>query len=236
VFPCIFLAESPAEIEIFKDTAIISEKDKDTSAIKITKPSKQKEDAVFSDSKLKYKQNIKTRPGLLERFLEWLAEMLFGKAGYRNVDLTRKIIIWTIIIASFVIIIWLLSRSQLVSLIKPKHKATAFNFSDVTEDLNAINFEARISEAVKNDDFRLAIRWHYLKMLFVLDQKKLIAFAPYKTNIDYKYELKDKQALNFFLSLSRIYEYVWYGEFKVTSANYASNAQDFNDFEKQVNV
>jgi hypothetical protein len=150
--------------------------------------------------------------------------------------MARTTIIWTIVLAAIAILIWLLSTSQLVSLIKPKPKSTSFNFNDVTEDLNAINFDLKISEALQQFDYRLAIRWRYLKMLFILDKKQMIAFAPFKTNIDYGNELKGKNYHPGFMKLSRIYEYVWYGQFTLNDNDYGNNAQEFETIERQINV
>ncbi|MDX2173993.1 MAG: hypothetical protein SFY56_12795 [Bacteroidota bacterium] len=165
-----------------------------------------------------------------------MSDWLFGKAGYDNVERTRKIVIWTVILVSFGIIIWLLSKTQLVSLIKPKPKATSFNFTDLTEDLNTINFEKKINEALKLNDYRLAVRWHYLKILFLMDKKLLITFAPFKTNVDYGYELKNETVKANFKKLSRIYEYVWYGQFVIDHKNYLDNADEFKKFEEDLNV
>ncbi len=132
--------------------------------------------------------------------------------------------------------IWLLSKTELVSLIKPKSKSTSFNFSDLIEDLDTINFDVKIAEAFKSSDFRTAIRWHYLKTLFLLDKKQLITFAPFKTNIDYGHELKGKDLYQAFIKLSRIYEYVWYGQFILNGSTYQNNAAKFNAVEKQINV
>ena len=173
---------------------------------------------------------------MFERFLEWLAEKLFGNAGFDNVLTARQIIIWSIVIAAMGLLIWLLSRSDLVSLIKPKPKATAFNFMDVIEDLDKINFEDKIKVALAEEDFRLATRWHYLKILFLMDKAKLIEFASYKTNIDYRYELKSKKHQHAFIRLSYIYEYVWYGKFIIGITDYKLKETEFTDFEKELNV
>jgi len=150
--------------------------------------------------------------------------------------MARQIIIWTIVIAAISILIWLLSKSELVSLIRPKPKTTSFNFNDITEDLSAINFEHKIAEALKGNDYRLAIRWHYLKILFILDKKQMIRFLPFKTNIDYGNELRGKHFFSEFVKLSRTYEYVWYGQFLLNDVNYKNNALEFETIEKQINV
>ena len=166
----------------------------------------------------------------MERFLEWLAEKLFGKAGYDNVSAARIIIVWTIVIISLGIITWLLSRSELISLTRAKSKTTSFNFTDITEDLDTINFDKQIKEAVGALNYRLATRWHYLKLLYVYDKKQLIIFAPFKTNIDYSNELRNnEEQQKQFLKLSRIYEYVWYGQFTLNEENYRNYEQEFGN-------
>lgn len=217
--------------KVFYDHSLI-----DSSEIKTITPSKAKEDKLFSDPKLKYKQTITAQKGMFERFLEWLAEKLFGNAGFDNVITARQIIIWTIIIAAMALLIWLLSRSDMVSLIRAKPKATAFNFIDVIEDLDKINFEEKIKVALADGDYRLATRWHYLKILFIMDKGKLIKFASYKTNIDYRYELKSKKHQHAFIRLSYIYEYVWYGKFVIGITDYKLKETEFADFEKEINV
>ncbi len=172
----------------------------------------------------------------MEKFQEWLAEQLFGGGGYNNIAMARQIILWSVIIISVAVLIWLLTKTEFVSLIKPRPKSTSFNFSDITEDLSAINFDAQISEALKRSDYRTAIRWHYLKILFMLDKKQMIVFSPYKTNIDYGYELKGKNFHPGFVKLSRIYEYVWYGQFALNETVYKSNAAEFETIEKQIGV
>ncbi|MBL7919963.1 MAG: hypothetical protein JNJ40_06590 [Bacteroidia bacterium] len=222
--------------DLKKDKFIFRNVRKDSSKIVLLQPSQKKEVELFSDPKLKYKQTVSAQKGMLERFFTWLAEKLFGNAGFESVITAQRIVIWTVCIAAVVIIIWLLSRSDVVSLIRPKPKATTFNFMDVLEDLDKINFEEKIKLALSDNDFRLATRWHYLKILFLMDRAKLITFASYKTNIDYRYELKSKNHQHAFIRLSYIYEYVWYGKFIIGISDYKEREIEFNDFEKELGV
>ncbi|MCC6372209.1 MAG: hypothetical protein IT236_14490 [Bacteroidia bacterium] len=208
----------------------------DTAVVEVRTPDKAQEEEVFNDAKLKYKKAEAQNPGAMNNFLEWLAGKLFNNVTSESLVYTRRIILWTIIILSLIIVVRILWRSQLLWLTKPAPKATAFSFSDVTEDLSAVNFDREINKAIQNSDYRLAIRWLYLKTLFIMDQKKHIHFAPYKTNIDYRYELKDKNLEPGFISLSRIYEYVWYGQFVITEMHYNNYLEEFNQYQKRLSV
>jgi hypothetical protein len=113
---------------------------------------------------------------------------------------------------------------------------TTFNFSEITEDLSSINFDRMIEEAVKNDDYRTAIRWNYLKCLYLLEKGGHLVFQPAKTNIDYRNDLKRSPFLNEFMSVSRIYDYVWYGKFTVDRSKYDDLKKEFTGFESHLNV
>ncbi len=208
----------------------------DSSNVQLKSPSAEKEEKLFSDPRLRYDHKVVSRESFMERFLDWVAELLFGKASSDTVSSARSILIWTFVIVALVIVGLLFFRSDVVGLTRSRSKSTVFNFTDVTEDLSSINFDTEITKATNDNNYRLAIRWHYLKLLYMLDVKQLMVFAPYKTNIDYSNELKGKAVYAEFIRLSRVYDYIWYGKFKITSENYNEYAQEFKTFEKQVNV
>lgn len=219
-----------------KDTAVISAALKDTASILLRSPSADKEKSVFSDPKLRYKKNTRESPGFFSRLLDWISEKLFDNVNEESVYRTRQIIIWTIVIISVVVIVRLLLRSEFTGLTRSSSRSVAFSFADVTENLDTVNFDKKTDEALLNGDYRLATRWLYLKMLYLLNKKQHIAFAPFKTNIDYKYELKGKFPEAGFIALSRIYEYVWYGQFVTTPDRYRQHEAEFKDYEKQLHV
>ncbi len=208
----------------------------DTIAFALKKPGVDQEAKVFSDPKLKYDLNVKYDPGIFERFMNWLSDLLFGNTNYDNIQFTRELIIWTVVILSVIVVIWILLKSDLSRLIRPKSKMTTFNFSEITEDLSTINFDKMIDEAVKNEDYRMAVRWNYLKCLYLLERGKHLVFQPAKTNIDYQYDLRKSEFLNEFMSVSRIYDYVWYGKFTVDSTKYKDLRKEFTVFESRLNV
>jgi hypothetical protein len=208
----------------------------DTMAFAVKRPSAALEQKIFSDPKLKYNLNVKYDPGIFERFMDWLSDLIFGNTNYENINFTRKLIIWTVIILCVIVVIWILMKSDLSRLIRPKSKMTSFNFSEITEDLSTINFDKMIEDAFKNDDYRTAVRWNYLKCLYLLEKGGHLMFQPAKTNIDYQYDLKRSPFLNEFISVSKIYDYVWYGKFTVDRAKYDDLKKEFTVFESHLNV
>lgn len=208
----------------------------DSSHISLKVPDSLTEKKVFSDAKLQYNLKTKYGPGLFERFLRWLSDLIFGDSNFNNIMLTRKIIIWVITLVSLAVIIWILMKSNLSRLILPKSKLTTFNFSELTEDLSSINFDKMIEEAFKHEDYRTAIRWHYLKTLYLLEKANYLVFQPSKTNIDYQNDLKKTKLVKEFISISRIYDFVWYGKFLVNQTKYNTLKNDFISFENSLHV
>lgn len=208
----------------------------DSSELKLIRPDGVLEKKVFDDPKMKYDRDVQYEPGLLDRFMDWLSELLFGNNNNENIEFTRTLIIWAVIIFCVILVVWLLWRSDLSRLVRPESKLTTFNFNEITDDLSSINFDKMIDEALKNNDFRTAIRWNYLKCLFLLEKGGHLMFQPSKTNIDYQNDLRKSDFLNEFMAVSRIYDYVWYGKFTVDQTKYTELKREFSSFESHLNV
>lgn len=222
----------------------------DSTSILKKAPSKAQEEQVFADPEFeRFGKKGGTAGGFLDKFLQWLADKLFDRAGPENILTVRRILIWTIVIISLVVVARLLLRSEISGLVRPRPAAAAFNFSDIIEDLSTLDFSKKIEEAIRLKDYRLALRWQYLKLLFLLDKRSYILFAPFKTNIDYQRELseslskpgaprgqKQSPLQHSFVRLSRVYEFVWYGQFAVSEADYQVHASEFKNAEEQINV
>ena len=61
----------------------------------------------------------------------------------------------------------------------------------------------------------------------------MIAWEIDKTNTQYIYELKDQEQRTAFSSLTRQFEFVWYGEFMIDNQVYLSIAGAFRNFNQQ---
>jgi hypothetical protein len=162
--------------------------------------------------------------------MDWISETLFGNTTSEHVSLARSLLMWIIIIASILIILRLFWKSELSTLTKSQSRNLHFNFNDISEELNKIDFDLKIREAEHAKNYRLAIRWQYLKILNALNSSNKIVFSPYKTNIEYLREINDTKTRNYFKEISKIYEYVWYGEFEINESNYKKQLETLLQF------
>jgi hypothetical protein len=104
----------------------------------------------------------------------------------------------------------------------------------VEEKLHLANFKDLISSAKSKSDYRLSVRFYYLWLLRKLSEKKYIVWDINKTNMDYLYELKDKQLRERFNQHCYVYDYVWYGEFELSAEEFSRVEQSFNETMKGI--
>src|SRR5665647_1632392 len=95
-------------------------------------------------------------------------------------------------------------------------------------------YDSLIHEAESKNDFNLSTRFWYLKTLKNLSDKELIYFSPDKTNKEYVQEMASNIHQKLFASLTRNYEYVWYGKFIIDKIKYEQLKSEFILFNKKV--
>lgn len=98
------------------------------------------------------------------------------------------------------------------------------------EDINAL-----IQQAVGQKNYRLAIRYYYLLALKKLTEANKIEWEAQKTNEDYINELSQTNLKFDFENITRIYDYVWYGEFNVDAFKFQNLKLPFESLNKTIN-
>jgi hypothetical protein len=101
---------------------------------------------------------------------------------------------------------------------------------ETDDQLSSENLDEKISEAVANKNYRHAIRFMYLKTLKLLSDNNIITLHAKSTNQEYIRQMYKHDNLAQFRNLTRIYEYVWYGEFHPSEAQFEIISTNFNRF------
>lgn len=102
------------------------------------------------------------------------------------------------------------------------------------EDINELNLDILLQQAIDNKNFRLAIRYYYLSTLKLLTNKNVINYHKDKTNSEYLFEIENENLRNDFSYLSYVYSYVWYGEFSVDEDNFKMAQNKYQSFFKSI--
>ena len=172
----------------------------------------------------------------------WYANETFKKRGEKKkgkASFTEhpafQTILWLIIIGGFVTFLILYLYNSNVGLFR-KSTSIASEETDLeTSDIFAINYQKEIDKAVGMNNYRLAVRLMFLRLLRNLSDKNIIQYKQDSTNFDYMLQLRSTGMYPDFFRLARNYEYSWYGQFDVDKEKYSVIKHEFENFETKLN-
>ncbi|WP_179346188.1 hypothetical protein [Winogradskyella ursingii] len=170
---------------------------------------------------------------VLRSFFGWLRDVFGFEIDFLDYQTMEYIVYGLLGVIVLYLLIKFLLQNPVSSVFKTESK-TIEGFSFVEENIEQIDFDQLINEALKDNNYRLATRYMYLKSLKELANKKTIEWHYDKTNSDYLNEIKDTKLKALFKRISYIYDYVWYGEFPMDEERFNKNKADFNQLIKTV--
>ncbi|SMO85980.1 protein of unknown function [Saccharicrinis carchari] len=167
------------------------------------------------------------------KFKRWL----WSKLSYGGVS--HKIIVYLIIGLAVIILLFVILKLLDVELtglfiLANKHHISKSFYSQKHPDIYSRNIDDRLAMAIKNKDFRQAVRFMYLLSLRQLDTLGLIQWQPWKTNKEYCHELTSPGHKQSFTYLQLSYEYIWYGQFTVEEEQFNKVRTQFKDFNRAI--
>lgn len=95
---------------------------------------------------------------------------------------------------------------------KEKTPKTEEDNIETVEGLYQADFSTRITAAESSGNFRLALRYYYLRLLQEFSRQSLIRYEKNKTNKQYAEEVKNHKWGTDFRLATHYYNFVWYGE------------------------
>lgn len=167
---------------------------------------------------------------LISRFLKWFGDWLNNTFGIEIPPGTLNVLKWLIYIVMGGLVIYLIVRMFVNERFEAIFTKKAKSFADIEiaeQHIEAIDFDVLLSDALKKKDYRLAVRFHFLKLLKKLSQKELIDWHFEKTNSEYQHEITEPRLKSGFGELAYLYDYVWYGEQPMTEALFAKAQSRF---------
>lgn len=145
-------------------------------------------------------------------------------------------LIWLVIIGGFAAaVMWFLAGSQ-VNIFRKKENGTnrGEDGDTMPEDIFSIQYQREIDKAIKEANYRLAIRLMFLELLKKMTEKNIIHFKQDKTNFDYLMQLHSTVYYKPFFRVVRNYEYSWYGEFDISREAFDIVRDHFKQLERQL--
>jgi len=170
---------------------------------------------------------------LAQKFLAWLfgERQAFGIILYIFKVLPYLILLLTIfVLAKFFIKINRNNLTRGSSIKKGEIKVLDDETILETEDIDTL-----LQKAIADSNYRLAIRFEYLKILKQLSHYNLIDWQVQKTNLDYYNEINNSQLKPFFKESTHLYDCVWYGNFELDKGHYSAIKVTLDTFLNKLN-
>lgn len=199
----------------------------DKSEIVVKRPSRQALEKYKQDSDFEYREEAPDQDDLLMQFKCWLADLLSDPTTNEVIKYT----IYAIIVITFILVIAKLANADLTTIFLPgSSQKKGINLNVMENDIHAIDIDAQLKTAINEGNYRLAVRYLYLKLLKSMTDADAIQWSIYKTDRDYQSELKTTSDKRTFGRLSSIYNYVWYGEFSLAQEHFDSIYKGYLSF------
>ncbi|SNY99405.1 hypothetical protein [Flagellimonas pacifica] len=167
---------------------------------------------------------------LLARFIKWLLEGIGNAVGIDISPETLLILEYLIYGLMGLLVIFILIRvfvNEKFNAIFTKKAKPLVDINLSEQHIESVDLDSLMDTALKNKDYRLAVRYQFLKILKLLSQKEIIEWHFEKTNSDYEKEIGEVKLQTEFRKASYLYEYIWYGEQYIDEMGYTKTASRF---------
>lgn len=122
------------------------------------------------------------------------------------------------------------------NIISRQQNHATFQLTEEEQFIKNEDLKALIDDAIKKQKYRLAIHYYYLLTLKKLSETHNISWQPQKTNEDYITEIKQVNLKSDFSNITRIYDFVWYGEFEIDASKFESLKIAFESLNKTIST
>lgn len=208
----------------------------DTTEVSINKFDEKAIGEYQSLQEFDYRQKtIEYEPSWVERAVGWLYrtltkffEMLVGvenAAGIMRFLLQAFPYIMGLLFL-YLIIKFFVERSSTDFISTAKNSKFKLG-SEEEELIKNTDLTVLLQEAISSANYRNAVRYYYLLALKKLDEGKIILWEQQKTNEDFIREISSVELRDSFVENTRLYDFVWYGDFGLTREEFERAEQDF---------
>ena len=157
--------------------------------------------------------NLTVRPpSIWQRLKWWFGDLIAKIFSNPNSPWLSRIIFYCLLFVVLGGAIFYMLRLKYGRAVSSESKYTSSINTGALKSTKAIDFDKLIDEAQRTKNFKLAIRYVYLKSLAFLASQELIKLKDWKSPYDYERELKSEM-VPIYVGLTHLFEYVWYGDF-----------------------
>ncbi len=190
-----------------------------------------KSDEDFNYIEIEQTENLWTRfKNWVNQLWSQLIEWLFGVTEIKGFwGTVLSLLPYLIIVGILFLIGWLFMKVNPKDMLLESQTLPSVLLTEDEEIIQNQNIDQLIAKTLEQKNYRLAIRYYYLKALKQLTDKDLIDWQSQKTNMDYYRELPNHEIQQQFQVITKLYDFIWYGGFEVDQNTYLQAEKEFKN-------
>ena len=165
----------------------------------------------------------------ITKIKNWINQQLALLRSSKAFSTALDYLYYALAIAALILIIRGLIKADRRGVLFGKLSKDEIKLIEQDEDINQLNFDELISNAMDTKQFKLAIRYLFLKSLKLLSDRDLIRLKDNKTNYEYLQEIKNSDIAEAFRDATFRFEWIWYGDFPIDHELMKTSQNDFNN-------
>lgn len=169
---------------------------------------------------------------MVKKLLSWIFDDIDPAVGLIKDFLSILPYILLAILLYFIIKFFLKVNTK--SLMTGNTKTPSITLTEEEELIKNTDLQTLINKAITNKNYRLAVRYYYLFILQKLSEKELINWQQEKTNEDYISELQQTKVYEQFAESTRLYDFVWYGNFDINEVEFTKAESLFTNLKNKI--
>ena len=186
-------------------------------------------DKYKNDPEFDYDGGPEESEDWITKIKNWINQQLAILRSSKTYSTILDYFYYGLMIAALILIIRGLIKADRRGLLFGKINSNEIKMIESEEDISQINFDELIAAAAEKKDYKLAVRYLFLKSLKLLSEKEMIELRNNKTNHQYLSEIKNNRISNAFQITTSRFEWIWYGDFPVDEKVMKSSQNDFNE-------
>lgn len=153
-----------------------------------------------------------------------------SEPGWFDILISRPWFKRLLLIAMVCLLVFAIIKIAISNRLMLRSKPKNFNGAEDDDVLQKDNLDNLVSQAEQQANFRLAVRYRYMRALQQMEARNIVQLDAKSTNWDYVNRMINHPLKKQFLLLTRAYEYVWYGEFALNGEQYQYLKTEFEQY------
>ncbi len=190
---------------------------------------KNKLNSYKSNPDFDYERKSESSMTFFEKIIEWIKDkirVLFYDEEYATLS---DVIIYSLMGIALFIIIAGIFKTEIRNVFAKNTRASSVLYDESEENIHELNFDELIAQTLRNQNYRLALRLTYLRLLKDLDSANIIKWRGDKTNHELILQIKQHQISTPAKELTIRFENIWYGGIEINEDGYASYKNEYNN-------